>query len=230
MRVEPYAVGSYLHVLKRGARGLPITKSKSDQWRFIRLLYYMNDAYSDVNWDKVTRKISLFHRPNGWPEQKPLTKILGYCLMPNHFHLILKEVVKGGVSLFMKKLCESMTKHFNEKYDEKGSIFQGAYKSRTVETDEYLRYLAVYVMLKNPLELYPRGGFAGAMRNFDAAWNWATNFQFSSLADYSAGERSSVIVDKDLLGEIFVKSSSLKSFAEDCILGRKLNERTFLDI
>ena len=149
MRVEPYVVGSYVHVLKRGARGLPITRDEKDKWRFVRLLYYMNDEFKDDFWERNTVDLTMFERPGTWPEQKPIVKILAWTLMPNHFHLLLQEIIEGGITKFLQKLCGSMSMSFNSKYKERGSIFQGAYKSKTVGEDRYLRWLASYIMVKN---------------------------------------------------------------------------------
>jgi hypothetical protein len=158
----------------------------------------------------------LFYRPSEWPERQPLVKILAYCLMPNHLHLLLKEIVDGGISFFMKKLGQSMSNHFNEKYDTIGSIFQGSYKGKTIKQDEYLKILAVYIMVKNPFELYPKG-YAAALKNFEDAWQWALQYPFSSLPDY-ASKRKSPIIDKDILGEIFETPGEFKSFAKDYML------------
>ena len=96
MRVEPFGVGSYVHAIKRGARGLPITEDESDQWRFLRLLYYMNDEFFDEHWYNADRE-GRFFRPDRWPDREPLVRILAYTLMPNHFHLLLKEIRDGGI-------------------------------------------------------------------------------------------------------------------------------------
>ncbi|MES2059675.1 MAG: transposase [Patescibacteria group bacterium] len=229
MRVEASDVGDYVHVLKRGARGLNIVEDDSDRWRFLRLLYYMNDGRFDRNWERVTSEPSLtklkaykpFARFPLWPKRKPIVKILAYTLMPNHFHLLLKEITKGGISKFMQRIGQSMTERFNEKSGSrgKGSIFQGSYKARTVNDDIYLRYLASYIMVKNVFELYPNGGLVGASKNFEDAWQWAIKYPFGSLADY-CGDRKSVLIDKDILGEIFTPSN-FKRFAKDVILGGK---------
>lgn len=226
MRVEPYIVGSYVHVIKRGARGVAITGDEADKWRFIRSLFYMNDEYFDPNWERASKDVGFLYRPESWPERKPLVLILSHTLMPNHMHLLLKEIKKGGITLFMKKLGQSMTNHFNEKYEQRGSLFQGSYKSKTIGKDEYLRYAAAYIMVKNVFELYPRGGLSGAMKNFEQAWQWAITYPFSSLGDY-AGVRESAIVDKELLGEIYAKPQEFKKFARDVILGGKWRQVEF---
>lgn len=221
MRVEPYGVGSFLHVMKRGARGMPIVKDDEDSWRFVRLLYYCNDEYRNDFWEQETLKLGIFGRPKNWPKRKPLVHILAWVLMPNHFHLVLKEIREGGVSTFMQKMCGSMSMRFNVKYEEKGSIFQGAFKSRTLGDDFYLRHIAPYVMVKNVFEMYPRG-YDAAVKEFDRALKWGIGeYPFSSLADYAAG-RVSPIVEKDILGELFPSADKFIGFAREMIQERSV--------
>ncbi|MEK7509249.1 MAG: transposase [Patescibacteria group bacterium] len=224
MRVEPFSIDSYVHIVKRGARGMPITGDEFDRQRFVRLLFYMNDEYVDDNWDriKVTKNLT---RQNSWPQRKPLVQVLAFTLMPNHMHLLLREIRDGGVSAFMQKVGQSMTNHYNEKYAEHGSIFQGSYKSRTIETDEYLRYASAYIMVKNVFELYPRGGLQTAAKHFEDAWKWGITYPFSSLAHY-AGIRT-LVVDDNVLEEIFPTARAYKSFARDVIEGGKWSQTEF---
>ena len=202
MRVEPYGVGSVLHIIKRGARGMEIVRDQSDHWRFVRNLYILNDHHqprerhfihkSDL-WKGVGGGSKVFERPKEWPRYKPLVAILAWVLMPNHFHLLLQEIEEGGISKFMQRFCGSMTLAFNEKYKEKGSLFQGAYKSRTVDTDEYLQYVHAYVVVKNTFENYP-GGLKKAIKEFDKAWIWAgKEYPFSSFLTSAKGAPSPII-------------------------------------
>ena len=226
MRVEPHSLDSFVHVTKRGTRGLPIVRDDADKRRFVRLLYYANDQHRDYFWEASTFGLGEFGRPVNWPVQEPLVKILAWSLMPNHFHLVLRELIEGGISKFMQQLCGSMSMHFNKKYDESGSIFQSSYKGRTANTrgDDYLRLLAVYVMVKNPFELYP-GGLKKAIKNFDAAYAWASEYPFCSLGDYTQ-KRDSFIVSKDIFGEIFDSPEKFKSFARESMLYKldRMNE------
>ena len=219
MRVEPYIVGSYLHVIKRGARGLPIVRDNDDKWRFLKALYLLNDSFFDSNWIVSTEGKDMFHRRDTWPEREPLVDIVAYTLLPNHFHLIVRETQEGGMSHFMKKLGQSMTNHSNGKYDEQGSLFQGAFKSKTCTDDTYMRYLFAYVMVKNTFELYPEGGLAGAQNNFEDAWQWSITYPFSSLSEY-AEKRKTAIVTKQTFQETF-PNNSFKSFAKDVVLSGK---------
>lgn len=224
MRVEPFTVGSHVHVMKKGGRGLPIVNSDADRRRFLRVLFYMNDVFVDHFWVRETKGLGIFGRPEKWPPRQPLVHILCYILMQNHFHLLLKEITEGGISKFMQKVSESMTMHFNEKYKNKGSIFQGAYKGRTVGEDFYLRYLAAYIMVKNAFELFP-GGLEKARAHFEEAWRFALNYPFSSLANYVTGSVSPII-DKDIFGELFARPKEFKSFAREVIEGGLWEKKT----
>lgn len=217
MRVEPYAVGSYLHVIKRGARGGNIVRDDSDHWRFLRVLYFMNDVHVDWTWHKVHVGSGIFERPDTWPERKPLVHILCYTLMPNHVHILLQEIRDGGTTLFMKKIGQSMTEHANKKYDEKGSLFQGAFRSKTIDSDQYLQQVAMYIMVKNTLELYPEQGLIGARKDFERAWSWAISYPFSSLGDYINERKSSCILARDFLSSFFGSADQFKSVAQDML-------------
>jgi putative transposase len=202
MRIEPYTEGSVIHVIKRGARGMKIVEDDADKRMFVRSLFLLNDAYSNRNWHRETSNLPLFNRPQHWPERKPLTNILAWVLMPNHFHLLLQEKSEGGSAKFIQRLSGSMCLCFNARHVSDGSIFQGAYKSKTVDDDSYLRYLVFYIQVKNVLELYP-GGLEAALGDFDQAWNWALAYPFSSLRSYVLGENSPIICGLEgLLKEI----------------------------
>ncbi|MEK7581894.1 MAG: transposase [Patescibacteria group bacterium] len=226
-RTGMMTIDSYVHVCNRGVRKMPIYRQKSDLWRMVFNLFYLNSVYVSENWVRELEKedkdaISHFVWLPKWGEREQLVKIIAYTIVPNHFHLLLKEVVEGGISRFMHKHSMGYAKYINTKYKESGSLFQGRFKSKTINSDEYFRYVAVYIMVKNTMELYPNGGIAGAVKNFEHAWEWAVEYPFSSLAEY-AGKRHFPIVEKDLLGELFQNPREFKAFAKDCILGRKLD-------
>ena len=215
MRIEPRDIGSITHVIKRGARGLPIVRDKFDRERFAKSLYYLNDSFFDQNWTINLKSRALFERPDYWPEQDSLVHILAWTLMPNHFHLLLEEIREGGIAKFMQRLCGSMSAAFNAKYSESRSIFQGPYKSRTVDDDAYLRYLAFYIQVKNVFELYP-GGLEKAIHYFDEAWGWALQYPFSSFSNYVTDAHSSII-DTTFLTELFPEKKSFKAEAREML-------------
>jgi len=65
--------------------------------------------------------------------------------MPNHYHLILKQLIDNGISMFMHKLADSYSHYFNKKYERSGSLFEGTYKSIYIKKDSYLFWLSGYI-------------------------------------------------------------------------------------
>lgn len=135
--------------------------------------------------------------------------------MSNHFHLLLKEVGEGGVAKFMQRLCGSMSMHFNVKYEEKGSLFQGAYKGRTITSDQHLRQIIPYIMIKNVFERYP-GGYKKALKEFNRAYQWAESYPFSSLPEYM-GRRAFPIIEPDIVSELFPNARAFRAHAQETV-------------
>ena len=137
--------------------------------------------------------------------------------------LFLKEIKENGISIFMKKLGNGMTGYFNLKHKEVGRLFQGPYKSKIIDEENYFKYLSVYIQVKNVFELYP-GGYEKAVQEFDSAYEWAINYPYCSLADY-ASDRNSPIIEKDVLGELFNDPKEYKEFARQCLEKMNLDEK-----
>lgn len=229
MRREAFTIGNYIHVYNRGNRKQAIVRETCDRWHFLQMLYCFNSSIPIANpFRSLKRKMGLAVDKKliwlkGWPPRKPIVEIIAFSLMENHFHFLLKEIVLGGVVLFMRKFGTGMAAYFNTKYKETGRLFQSPYKTRVVNHDDDLKYLSVYVQVKNPFELYPKG-FEAAIKNFDDAYQWAIKYPYCSLADY-AGERNSPIINKDILGEIFPFPEKYKKFSESCISSMDFKER-----
>lgn len=134
-------------------------------------------------------------------EQKALVKILVFCLMPNHFHLILQQLEDGGISEFIRRMLDSYTRYFNTKNDRVGSLFQGKFKAKIVETDEYLLHLSKYIH-RNPLKL--------------TGWkNRLSEYTFSSYTEYLKKERNFPFCDISTIKDYFNgKVNSYQNFVE----------------
>lgn len=221
MRKEPFGVGSFVHVVKRGARGFPIVRDEDDRMRFLLMLRHFNDSYMPTNWYRDIIEGNLqrtFTRPSVWPEQKKTVYIHAFCLVENHFHILLEEIQEGGVAQFMQRLSIGMAKHFNEKYHERGSLFQGSYRSRTVEHENYLKYVSVYIQVKNAFDMFPQG-YTYAVQNFETAFEWACVYAYSSLGD-QLGICDRSIVEKDMLHSL-ITPGEYEAFAQEMIFERE---------
>ena len=196
-----------------------IVRDRHDKNRFVESLFHLNDSFSDPNWLWAIKGLPPITRPEHWPECDPLVRMLAWVLHDNHFHLIVQEIKEGGAAKFMQRLCGSMTAGHNAKYDEIGSLFQGAYKSKTVNDDAYVRYLAFYVQVKNVFEQRP-GGLKRAIAEFDQAWEWALAFPYSSLPVYAHGNDfpTATIIDGSFFSEMFPDRKAFKQEALEMLL------------
>lgn len=220
MRKEIFEIGSYVHVVKRGTRGLPVVRDDVDRFRFLLMLTHFNDEFSPLNWFRDLLDENLHNtliRPAHWPAQKKLVNIVAFALVENHFHLLLQEIVENGIMRFMHKLGTGMAKRYNERYGEHGSLFQGPYRARLVDDDNYFRYVSAYIQVKNVFDVHPNG-YVWAQDNFEEAYVWAQTYPYASLIDYF-GVFNRPIIDKTFLLSLF-DQSEYREFSQDMILGR----------
>jgi REP element-mobilizing transposase RayT len=138
-----FYTGGYYHVYSRGSEKRVIFLDKADKGRFLdRLEEYKN-----------------LHN----------VKIIAYCLMPNHYHLLIQQNSDEAISKFISRLNLAYAMYFNKRYERVGPLFQGRFKAKHVETDEYLLHLSRYIHL-NPLSHLGERGLR--------------NYHWSSLKDY----------------------------------------------
>lgn len=232
MRKEPFFLNDFVHVYNRGNRKQEIVRDENDCEYFLQALYYFNTTTLPANpfqeFKKISEKDTTFNPkhyrwPTAWQKREPIIKILAFILVKNHFHLLLQEIKEGGVSLFMQKLAIGMTNRFNTRYEETGKLFQGSYKARRVDSDNYLRYLFAYIQIKNAFEMYP-GGAELAVKNFDKGYDFALRYPYGSLALNSTNGTSPVI-DKESFRDIFGDVAEYKAFAKSCLPFMEFNEK-----
>lgn len=177
------------HIFNRGADKRNVFLDVVDFIRFTNGLYEFNDAEPS----RDSRDVKVFV-----PRTK-LVDILCYCLMPNHFHLMLRQIQDGGITRYMRKLGTGYSMYFNKKYKRSGVLFQGKFKSVSVATDAYMRYLPHYIHL-NPLELEVAGwkdrGLGGLAREHLRSYRW------SSYPEY-IGASSARLTDTEFLNELY---------------------------
>lgn len=198
MRKNIFAQNEYYHIYNRGVDKRTIFENDNDYQRFLMCLYLSNSTKSFNISDFLKRGKSYAEIFN--IERKPLVSLYAYVLMPNHFHLLLSEKIEGGISLFMQKLTTSYTMYFNKKNDRTGSLFQGTFKSKHIETEEYLKYLFAYIHA-NPFSIEKNG--ETGIEDTTAV----LEYPYSSVKDYLQTKRiENSLIDTsfffpDLVGE-----------------------------
>lgn len=177
-----FEIGEFYHVYNRGVEKRIIFKNISDYKRFLALLYIANSSnqvhISNDVWYKGNVD-NIFEKDRG----KPLVAIGAYCLMPNHFHLLLTPLVDGGISKFMLKLQTGHSMYFNKRNDRVGALFQGVFKSQHVNEDIYFRYLYAYIHL-NPSKLKNSKWKTQSKSFLTQLKKFIAEYPYSSLQEY----------------------------------------------
>lgn len=191
--------GGYYHIYNRGVAKQPIFLDEQDYQVFLRFLkeYLLPLEHPDL---QALKKLT--------PRRAPINccqdvELLAYCLMPNHFHLLLKNLTKRGIEKFIRAFGINYSMYFNQKYDRVGPLYQGVYKAVAIEGDEQFVYISKYIHL-NPRELLTR-------------FRTLHEYSYSSYQNY-LGERHQDWVHTNEILSFFSKkfpSLSYQAFVEE---------------
>jgi putative transposase len=176
IRKVPFATEEFYHVYNRGNSRKTIYQTASDYNRFISLLYLANGS-SAIDLREI-KEDELFEFARG----EQLVAIGAYCLMPNHFHILLTPLVEDGVVIFMRKLATGYSMYFNKKHHRTGSLFEGRFQSEHVDSDNYLKYLFSYIHL-NPVKLLQPDWQQQGIVNLQDTFTYLDTYRYSSYID-----------------------------------------------
>ena len=166
-RTVPFINGSYYHVYNRGSDKRNIYLKNREYKRFVQTFYYYQFLGPKPRFSKFAKSsLNSFNLDIN----RKLVDVLCYCLMPNHFHFLIKQLRENGISTFLSQVSNSYTKYFNTKYKRVGPLLQGVFKSVLIETDEQLIHTSRYIHL-NPI-------VSGITRELNT-------YPWSSLSEYT---------------------------------------------
>ena len=162
---EKIAVGEYYHVYNRGTDKRPIFGNEEDLERFIESMYIFNAIEPTMSLLRKKGELNLLVGVQPLHEQ--LVEIAAYSLLPNHFHILIKQITEGGISEFMKRLQGGYTSYFNTENERSGALFQGKYKYKHVPNDEYFRTIFCYVTFNSHVHNIPKDMMHLVASSFD---------------------------------------------------------------
>ena len=208
-RKYTFSIGEYYHLYNRGVEKRDIFIEEKDWKRFHKLLYVANSTIPFRFTEIEDQSIDTINRGD------PIVAIGAYVLMPNHFHVLAKEVVENGVSKFMEKLATGYSMYFNKKNERVGPLFQGRFKAEHVSRDEYLKYLYAYIHL-NPVKLIEPKWKEVGIKNKNRALQFIEQYHYSSYDDYCStkGEYGNII-NKDEFPKYFSRANNFKIYIND---------------
>ncbi len=190
--------GNVYHVFNKSIANYTIFNTEEEYRHFTESFCYANSLDSKLPFSRITiRKVQLGEKV------KTLVDIIAYCLMPTHYHFVLKQNIDGGIVKFISKISNSYAKYFNAKHKRNGPLWQGRFKNKLIEQDEELLHLTRYVHL-NPVTAY--------LVDKPQDWN------FSSCREYFRDVKNRICRYEEFLD---INCAQYKKFVEDRIRYQK---------
>lgn len=217
------------HLYNRGVEKREIFLDKQDHFRFINCLAEFNDT----NFALPSNIRYLLRNPsqadsrcledclgvqllNNGRIKSPLVDILAFCLMPNHYHLLVRQLADKGISRFMQKLGTGYTNYFNLKNKRVGSLFQGRFKAVLADKEDHFRYLTLYIHL-NPLDIVTPEWRVGKVKDTAKALGFLKDYRWSSYHDYIGKNNFPLVTRRDFISSIFDGPKNFKEYTENFI-------------
>ncbi len=211
---KPIEVGEWYHCYNRGVDKRRVFQNSRDYERMLGLmflakhslpvrLFSIEDAlFARAMESKTSKKVGA-----------PIVEIGAYALMPNHIHFVMREIVEGGISLFMQKVFTGYTMYFNVKSNRSGALFSGTFKSIHVVDDRYMKHLISYVHM-NPGELFQPGWKTSGCDVSKMEKDLRT-YRYSSLQDFAGIKRiENTLIDNSIYS-LYEKLPSIQSMLGD---------------
>lgn len=208
---EIFVNNEFYHIYNRGVEKRNIFDDIEDLQRFYQSLREFNSVEPIGSIFENHLIKNNFGDPTSKKEK--LIDFIAYCLNPNHYHLILEQLVENGISTFMKRLG-GYTMYFNEKYKRTGALFQGRYKCKHINSNDYLLHLSAYVNLNNKVHNF---GDPTSKINYKSSWR-----------EYTDKNCNEQFCKKDIILDQFGSSEDYENFAREAlelIQEKKKNDR-----
>ncbi len=231
MRKLKFVENEIYHVYNRGVEKRTIFRDEHDCMRFIHDLFEFNDEKPALNLsyrfcrkpNRVTETDPPCLKARMDMEREPrklLVEILMFALMPNHFHLLLREKKKGGIRKFMHKLGTGYALHFNQRHERSGILFQGRFKAVHVNKDKHLLHLPYYIHA-NPLDLNEA---------HPPSIDFLDSYRWSSHLDYCGWNNFPSVTQREFLLDFFGGEDRYRKSMNEWLKKRENNTNGIRDV
>lgn len=201
------------HALNRGVEKRDLFLDDNDRFRFVHDLYEFNDTHPAPEFVRYRD----FVNPDIREPRELLVDIHGWCIMDNHYHLLLSERRDGGLSTFLRKLNVGYANYFNERYTRSGTLFQGRTKKIRIASDAHFLHILHYIHL-NPLD-FSKSTRSWRERNIPNAGNalrHLAKYRWSSFRDYCGTKNFASVITTDLFADVFKDyERAIRSYLRD---------------
>lgn len=224
-RKQQFADNEIYHIVLRGIDGNLIFKNADDYYRGIFSVYEFNNKKSvailkrrrDIN----TNKKKLLKAGRGpastsFDLRDKLVEVLTFCFMPNHIHLLVRQIKEGGITKFLSKVGTGFAGYFNRKYGRKGYVFQNRFRSVHIKDDEQLKTVFAYIHT-NPVSLIEPKWKERGIKNPRKVIKFLENYKWSSCLDYIGKKNFPSVTDRKFISETMNGKKGCKEFIEDSV-------------
>ena len=221
IRRPPLVNKEIYHVIIRAVGDTLIFKDESDYYRGIFSIYEFNNTMAVVMRER--RKARLKEKQalgkSFFDVRDLFVEILAFCFMPNHIHLLLKQLKDGGISNFIRKLGAGEVGYSNKKYNRKGPLF-AKFRAVHIKDDNQLNTVFAYIH-SNPISLIEPGWKEIGIKNAGEAEKFLENYKWSSYQDYIGKKNFPSVIKKDFLSETLGGEADCREIVKNWIEYKK---------
>lgn len=216
--------GKIYHVILRRIGNELLFKDRDDYFRMIFYLYECNTPRNILlrlqREKRKTEKLALVRgqTPAQAPPRELLTEILAFCLMPNHIHLLLRQLVEKGISKFVQKIASGYSAYFKLKYEVqlRGHFFQDRFTAVPIENEDQLKIVSVYIHT-NPISLIEPKWSEFEVENPERAIQFLKEYKWSSYLDYIGKENFPSLTQREILNQLFQSPENIEKSIQEWI-------------
>lgn len=186
MRKEEFVLEEYYHIYSRTILNIPEFEDFENALKLSQAFLLANSTESTKAFECFRNSKNTNWRKSveiAWRGDK-LVDVLAYAIMPDHYHLLVKEKQENGVSNFLQKCNTSIAKYINTKKERRGSLFEGPFKAKHIDSNNYLLHLSLYIHL-NPLDFIDSKNWReGGLKNWTSKKKKLLAYPWSSLKSF----------------------------------------------
>jgi len=210
--------GEYYHIFSRTILNIPEFKDYSNAKRLYLAFLISNSTKSSGAFEllRKNKDVSLNEILKITEDGKKLVDILCYVIMSDHYHLLLREREENGITNFILKCNTSIAKYINIKNERRGPLFESRFKSKHIDSNEYLLHLSLYIHL-NPLDfLVGKGWREHSLKNWSSVKSKLLDYQWSSLKHFlDITQKNPVISGIEIIKKQFDNEKDYENFLKD---------------
>jgi len=220
-RKQQFLNNKIYHIILRGIDDNLIFKDTDDYYRGIFSIYEFNNAIPVNIWKRRKQRAKeKAGRDPVSPSRELLVEVLEFCFMPNHIHLLLKQLKDNGITKFMAKVGAGYGGYFNRKYNRRGYVFQNRFLAVPIKNETQLKVVSTYIHT-NPISLVEPNWKEKGIKDPKKVIEFLEKYKWSSYLDYVNKKNFPSVTEREFISEIMGGENGCAEFVESWIQYKK---------